>query len=163
MIDGKEKPTVTDSVILELYKKDAELTEKNCELLEELKNLKSRFEKEIERRNGTSWDSVREKWTVQCAIGLLIVFVVAIIGAIFLLQDGTAEALTQALGGILLAILGYLFGYVPTKSSLESEKLAKDELNDRVKLLDAAVENYRIVGQIRSSALEQYQNLCRNV
>jgi len=104
----------------------------------------------------TNWESMRERWTVISAIVFLaiiflIILVVTIGGA-----PTITESLSKSFNPILMAILGYLFAYVPTKASESSAKKDVKTADKQIEEMAKAIEAYRAETAKNRDIIQKY-------
>ena len=87
------------------------------------------------------WDSIREMWTVKSAVYILILIVIAILINTIIFSKNS-ESFEAIFSNIILAILGYLFGYVPTKSNLDKVEEEKKFLKQVDAEKDGIITDY---------------------
>ena len=103
-----------------------------------------------------NWESVREKWTVVSAIVFL-----AIIFSIILVATITKQPITSTLSEnfnpILMAVLGYLFAYVPTKSSENDAKKGIDSKDDTIAEMSKEIRIIKSENEQNKSIIRNYE------
>ena len=118
-------------------------------------------ETNINDRNEIIWQSIREKWTVKLAMGIIVVVlavVIIILGYSVYQDDATlVDKILTIFNAITMAILGYLFGYVPAKSSEESIQEDRKALVEQYKELEQVITDYETTIEIQEEAIKEYE------
>ena len=110
-----------------------------------------------------SWNSIREKWTVTSAIIVLMVsfFIISAIFVWVTVQNNITliEKFITVFNAFVMAVLGYLFGYVPTKTSEESIKKDRSQIEEQVESLNKAIDKYRDVLNRKNEIIKDYETI----
>ena len=109
------------------------------------------------------WTSPREMLTVKWAIIILVLSVI-IVGALFIytVLDNNAtmvDKLMALFNAVIMATLGYLFGYVPAKSSEESARQEKKVMEGRFERMDVAIDKYKKALKEKDDTIKDYETL----
>ena len=88
------------------------------------------------------WASLREKWTVMTGVSVLVAcFIIIIVAAIFG-QFIMVDKISTTFNAFIMAVLGYLFGYLPTKSSEESIRRDKEITDEKLGIMESVRDGY---------------------
>jgi tetrahydromethanopterin S-methyltransferase subunit B len=107
----------------------------------------------------SKWPSLREKWTVIAAVSILVAcfFIIAVV-ALFG-QSILVDKLITAFNAFIMAVLGYLFGYVPTKSSEESIKIDKEITDEKLGKIESALDEYKEILSSKDKIIKDYEKI----
>ena len=110
-----------------------------------------------------NWESIREKWTVITAIIIMAVaFTVVIVILIYVIYKNDYTLLDKILtlfSAFIMAVLGYLFGYVPTKASEEAAKKDKEQIEKQMNNLNQAVDEFRVLLDSKEKTIKEYEGI----
>lgn len=105
----------------------------------------------------------REKVTVNAARMLLyisfIFVIIMFLYTIYVNNVTMGDKILSMLNAFIMAVLGYLFGYVPTKASEESIKKEKEVVGYQLGEIEDAVADYKKVIAIKERKLKIYENM----
>lgn len=117
------------------------------------------------RDSGTlgGWESPREMLTVKWAI-IILVLAVIIVSALFMytvMDNNTTmvDKIVALFNAVIMATLGYLFGYVPAKSSAESAVREKQMFMDKFESMDSAIDKYKKALKEKDDTIKDYETL----
>jgi hypothetical protein len=102
------------------------------------------------------WDSPREKYTIYVAIGVAIgsLFIVTI--ALCAKDVDYAQKIALLFNPFTGAALGYLFGYVPTKSSEIANRKENESLQREISELKKAIEAFQLDNRLSQEIINDY-------
>jgi type VI protein secretion system component VasK len=110
-----------------------------------------------------SWQSIREKLTVYLAIGIIVVALAVVVFiltySVYQNNPTLTDKVLTIFSAITMAVLGYLFGYVPTKASEESMKKDRDATEKRIKSLKKAVNEFRTLLADKDKTIKDYEDI----
>ena len=105
------------------------------------------------------WTSLREKWTVIAGVSILVACFL-IIGVVAILGQFTmVDKLITSFNAFIMAVLGYLFGYVPTKSSEESTKRDKEVTDDKLGKMERVLDEYKGLIASKDKTIQEYETI----
>ena len=111
----------------------------------------------------TTWQSIREKWTVTSAIVILMVSFFVVIAifvyVIYLHNEPLIDKILTIFNAFIMAILGYLFGYVPAKTSEESVKKDKNAIERQTITLNQTIDKYRNAVESKDRIIKDYETI----
>jgi len=107
------------------------------------------------------WQTIREKWTVTLAMAIIIVALIVVITILlYSLYQNDATLVDKILvifNAITMAVLGYLFGYVPTKASEENVKREREITEEQIGALKKAINNYEQILEKNEKKIKEYE------
>ncbi len=106
-----------------------------------------------------TWASLREKWTVITGVLVLLVFFLIIIVAAIYGQFTVMDKLSATFNAFIMAMLGYLFGYVPTKSSEEAIKEDKKITENKLGKIEMALDEYKAILTSKDKIIKDYEEM----
>lgn len=105
------------------------------------------------------WTSLREKWTVIAGVSILVACFL-IIGVVAILGQFTmVDKLITSFNAFIMAVLGYLFGYVPAKSSEESTKRDKEVTDEKLGKMESALDEYKKILSNKDKTIKDYEKI----
>jgi len=104
----------------------------------------------------SNWESMREKWTVISAIVFLAIIFLIILSVTVSGSTVTADSLSKAFNPVLMAVLGYLFAYVPTKASESSAKKEVKAADEQMSEMAKAIEAIRDENAKNRDIIQKY-------
>ena len=111
----------------------------------------------------STWQSIREKWTVTYAIVILMVsfFVIVSIFLYVVLQNNASltDKILTIFNSFIMAVLGYLFGYVPSKASELSAKRDKESTEEQFMELNQAFDENRDILEKKERIIKRYETV----
>ncbi len=90
-----------------------------------------------------AWPTLREVSAVGVAVLVVVVFILALSYGFFFRSEGAATKYAECLDSIVATIIGYLFGYVPSRISATSAERRRDETIDAMRQSNEEREIYK--------------------
>lgn len=109
------------------------------------------------------WQSIREKWTVTLATGIVItafcVVITILLYSIYQNNPTLIDKILMVFNAISMAVLGYLFGYVPTKASEENIRKDRETIEQEKSELKNAILDYRETIESKEKTIKDYEKI----
>ena len=105
------------------------------------------------------WASLREKWTMTVGVLALVVFFLIIIVATISGQLNLMNEYSTTFNAFIMAVLGYLFGYVPAKSSEEFIKGDKEVIEEKLGKVEMALDEYIDILTSKEIIIKDYEKI----
>lgn len=93
---------------------------------------------------------------------MAVAFTVVIVILIYVISQNNYTLIDKILtlfSAFIMAVLGYLFGYVPAKASEESAKKDKEKIEKQITNLNQVVDEFRVLVDSKEKTIKEYEGI----